>query len=117
MFLANPFSIASCAAASSAGFSAASLAVAVAGAVEGTPVVAGAGCAALAYLGDPTCAALTVPSLARAMAREGGFGTGTGKKGKGKGKGNGAKGTGRRRRTRLFISARGSSAGSSRSLG
>lgn len=89
LFLANPFSIASCAAASSAGFSAASLAVAVAGAVEGTPVVAGAGVAALAYLGDPTCAALTVPSLARAMAREGGFGTGTGKKGKGKGEGNG----------------------------
>ena len=85
MFLANPFSIASCAAASSAGFRAAALAVAVAGAVEGTPVVAGAGCAALAYLGDPTCAALTVPSLARAMAREGGFGEeGTGKKGKGR---------------------------------
>ena len=56
--------------------------------------MAGAGCAALAYLGDPTCAALTVPSLARAMAREGGFGTGTGKNGKGKGKGNG---NGRRR--------------------
>ena len=88
MFLANPFSIASCAAASSAGFRAAALAVTVAGAVEGTPVVAGAGCAALAYLGDPTCAALTVPSLARAMAREGGFGEeGTGKKGKGKGRG------------------------------
>lgn len=90
MFLANPFSIASCAAASSAGFRAAALAVAVAGAVEGTPVVAGAGCAALAYLGDPTCAALTVPSLARAMAREGGFGEeGTGKKGKGKGRAGG----------------------------
>ena len=87
LFLANPFSIASCAAASSAGFRAAALAVSLAGAVEGTPVVAGAGVAALAYLGDPTCAALTVPSLARAMAREGGFGTGTGKKGKGKGKG------------------------------
>ena len=90
MFLANPFSIASCAAASSAGFRAAALAIAVAGAVEGTPVVAGAGCAALAYLGDPTCAALTVPSLARAMAREGGFGEeGTGKKGKGKGRAGG----------------------------
>ena len=87
LFLANPFSIASCAAASSAGFRAAALAVSLAGAVEGTPVVAGAGVAALAYLGDPTCAALTVPSLARAMAREGGFGTGTGKKGKGKGRG------------------------------
>jgi len=93
LFLANPFSIASCAAASSAGFSAASLAVAVAGAIEGTPVVAGAGVAALAYLGDPTCAALTVPSLARAMAREGGFGTGTGKKGKGTGNGNGRRRT------------------------
>ena len=90
MFLANPFSIASCAAASSAGFRACALAIAVAGAVEGTPVVAGAGCAALAYLGDPTCAALTVPSLARAMAREGGFGEeGTGKKGKGKGRAGG----------------------------
>ena len=50
-------------------------------------MVASAGVAALAYLGDPTCAALTVPSLARAMAREGRFGTGTGKKGKGKGAG------------------------------
>ena len=90
MFLANPFSIASCAAASSAGFRAAALAVSLAGAVEGTPVVAGAGVAALAYLGDPTCAALTVPSLARAMAREGGFGEeGTGKKGKGTGRAGG----------------------------
>ena len=43
LFLANPFSIASCAAASSAGFRAAALAVSLAGAVEGTPVVAGAG--------------------------------------------------------------------------
>ena len=39
MFLANPFSIASCAAASSAGFRAAALAVAVAGAVEGLSLI------------------------------------------------------------------------------
>jgi GPI-anchor transamidase subunit U len=74
MYLANPFSIASCIALSSAGFRAMCIAVALAGAVHGKPPVAGAGVAALAYLGDPTCAALMMSSLAIAMTHDGGFG-------------------------------------------